>query len=310
MDRRQFMQVGAGAGLAVAAGLSCTSDKKTWQNGASQWPLCLNTSTIRPAGLKEKIEAAATAGYDGIELWVNELEKYETEGGDLKALGAEIRDRGLFVPNIIGLWDCMPMEEDAWQNSLAATRNRMRMSAWVGAKHAAAIPAPDRVDFDLKIGTERYRALLKMGRDEFGLIPAFEFVGFFKGVHRLGQAAAIALDADDPDACLVMDTFHLFRGGSGFHGVRLLDGKMIANFHWNDVLTEPPREEQGDKHRVYPGDGVLPLVQVLKDLKAIDYHGPLSLELFHPEHWKQDPLQVAKTGLEKMRQLIAKAQEN
>jgi sugar phosphate isomerase/epimerase len=307
MNRRQFIQLGAGASLAAATSFSCSKPGETWQNGTSPWPLCLNSSTIRPAGLKEKIDVAAKAGFDGIELWVNELEKYEAEGGDLKTLGAEIRDRGLFVPNIIGLWDCMPMEEDAWQNSLAATRNRMRMSAWVGAKHAAAIPAPDRADFDLKIGTDRYRELLRIGREEFGLIPAFEFVGFFKGVYRLGQAAAIALDADDPDACLVMDTFHLFRGGSGFNGVRLLHGKMIANFHWNDVLTEPPREEQGDKHRVYPGDGVLPLVQVLKDLKAIDYHGPLSLELFHPEHWQQDPLQVAKTGLEKMRSLIAKA---
>lgn len=309
MDRRQFMQIGTGAGLAVAAGLACSGKKEVWQNGISQWPLCLNTSTIRPAGLKEKINAAAEAGFDGIELWINELEKYDSEGGDLKTLGTEIRDRGLFVHNIIGLWDCMPMDEDAWQKSLAPTRERMRMSAAVGAKHAAAIPTPDRADFDLKRGAERYRELLHIGREEFGLIPAFEFVGFFKGVHRLGQAAAIALDADDPDACLVMDTFHLFRGDSGFQGIQHLNGKFIANFHWNDVPENPPREAQRDKHRIYPGDGVLPLVQVLKDLKSIDYHGPLSLEIFHREYWKQDPLRVAKTGLEKMCSLIQQANE-
>ena len=166
--------------------------------------------------------------------------------GTFRIWGAKIKDLGMFVPNIIGLWGCMPMEEDAWKESLKPTRNRMRMSAAVGAKHVAAIPSPDRADIDLKIATQRYRDLLKIGREEFGIVVACEFVGFLKGVFRLGQAAAIALDADDKDACLIMDTFHLFRGGSGFEGVQHLNGDFIANFHWNDVL---PRTGAGKTGR-------------------------------------------------------------
>jgi sugar phosphate isomerase/epimerase len=64
---------------------------------------------------------------------------------------------------------------------------------------------------------------------------------------------------------------------------------------------------QGDKHRIYPGDGILPLVILLKDLKSINYRGPLSLELFNRDHWKQDPAQVAKTGLQKILDLIREA---
>lgn len=308
MDRRTFLGVTAGTGLALtAARAAAQTEPAMYQDGVSPWPLCLNASTIRPAPLRDKIAIAAQTGYDAIEPWIDDLEKHEAEGGDLDALGAEIRDLGLTVPNVIGLWSCMPAGKDAFEQSLEATRNRMRMSAAVGSKHVAAIPSPDRPDFEIEWGTECYRRLLDIGRGEFGIIVAFEFVGFLKGIHRLGQAAAIALDTDDPDACLIADTFHLFRGGSGFNGVRHLDGKFIADFHWNDVLAEPPREEQGDEHRVYPGDGILPLTQLLRDLKAIDYTGPLSLELFNREHWEQDLKQVAATGLEKMREGIRTA---
>jgi sugar phosphate isomerase/epimerase len=60
-------------------------------------------------------------------------------------------------------------------------------------------------------------------------------------------------------------------------------------------------------NRIYPGDGILPLHDLLRDLKQIGYDGPLSLELFNRKHWKQDPFVVAKTGLRKMRQLITEA---
>ncbi|MBN2309762.1 MAG: sugar phosphate isomerase/epimerase [Candidatus Hydrogenedentes bacterium] len=313
MDRRTFLGVGAGLGVGAALGLaattSCATRRRTtrYQGGSSPWPLCLNSSTIRPQTLQKKIEVAAEAGYDGIEPWVGELEEFEKGGGDLKALGKEIAGRGLFVPNVIGLWGAMPAEQDAWDKSLEASRNRMRMAAAIGSQHVAAIPAPDRPDFDLKRGAEQYRELLRIGRDEFGITVALEFVGFLKGVHRLGQAAAIALDANDPDACLIADTFHLFRGDSGFDGIRHLDGAFIADFHWNDVPADPPREQQGDEHRVYPGDGILPLTGLLKDLLAIDYTGPLCLELFNREHWEQDPLVVAETGRRKILEGIAAA---
>ncbi|TFH01403.1 MAG: sugar phosphate isomerase/epimerase, partial [Calditrichales bacterium] len=269
MKRRDFIQLSSIAGLAVATGNACQPSAEKFQQGKSHWPVCLNTSTIRPSTLDQKIKAAVESGYDGIELWINELEEYEKTGGNLKELGQQIRESGLFIPNIIGLWGCMPMAETEWQESLPATRERMRCSAEVGSKHVAAIPLPDVADFELITGVKRYKELLKIAREEYGIIAAFEFVGFFKGISRLGQAAAIALDTDDPDACIIMDTFHLYRGGSGYNGIKKLNGNLIANFHWNDLPDAPAREALGDEHRIFPGDGILPLVQVLRDLKAI-----------------------------------------
>lgn len=307
VSRRDFTQVAAGMGLAFLPFGRKGGEKVPPSTKDTPFPLCLNSSTIRPTPVKDKIRIAAETGWDGIELWMDDLEKHEAEGGSLRELGQEIRDRGLFVPNIIGLWNCMPATRGEFEDSLTMTRNRMRMASEIGSKHVAAIPAPDRADFDLKWGTDLYRELLQIGREEYGIIVAVEFVGFFKGVHRLGLACAMALDVDDPDACIIADTFHLFRGGSGFSGLKHLNGALIADFHWNDVPGDIPREQQADEHRLYPGDGVLPLGEVLRDLVAIGYCGPLSLEIFRRVLWQKDPRSVAEEGLRKTRECVAQA---
>jgi sugar phosphate isomerase/epimerase len=310
LDRRTFLTATA-AGFSAAALAGNTAAESPapakYQEGISPWPLALNASTIRPAAPMEKIAIAAKTGWDGLELWINDLEQLEEEGHNLKEVAKQMQDQGLYVPNIIGLWECMPETEEAFEASLEKTRERLRRSADIGSLFVAAIPSPDREDFDLAWGAECYRRLIEIGRADYGITVAFEFVGFLKGVHRLGQAAAIALDANDPDACLICDTFHLWRGGSGFNGIRHLDPKFIADFHWNDIPAATVREEGGDADRVYPGDGHLPLHQLLRDLRDMGYSRALSLELFRRDHWESDLQEVAATGLRKMRENIAAA---
>jgi 2-keto-myo-inositol isomerase len=49
---------------------------------------CLNTSTIsgQKPGLLASIEIAAKAGYDGVELWVNEIQDYLRQGNSIESL--------------------------------------------------------------------------------------------------------------------------------------------------------------------------------------------------------------------------------
>ena len=87
----------------------------------------------------------------------------------------------------------------------------------------------------------------------------------------------------------------------------MISHKAIQVFHLNDYPADPPRETIGDRDRVFPGDGIAPLTQILQDLHANNIKAVLSLELFNPTYWKQDPLQVAKTGLAKMKAAVNKA---
>jgi len=99
----------------------------------------------------------------------------------------------------------------------------------------------------------------------------------------------------------------MFRGGSGFNCLNLVNGKIIPVIHMNDYPANKPVNEQTDSDRVYPGDGAAPLKEILRSLKAIGGTKVLSLELFNQAYWKEDALSVAVTGLKKMQRLVDEA---
>jgi sugar phosphate isomerase/epimerase len=145
--------------------------------------------------------------------------------------------------------------------------------------------------------------LLELG-DAMGVVPQVEVWGFSRTLGRLGEAACVAIEAGHPRACILPDVYHLYRGGSGFDGIKLLGPSAIHVFHINDYPANPPRTKITDADRVYPGDGVAPLRTLLRDLSSRGFRVTLSLELFNRDLWSQDPLTVAQTGLRKMRELF------
>ncbi len=266
-------------------------------------PLCLNTSTIMPRPLPEKIEVAARAGFDLIELWCNDIEAYVQEGHTLASLRALLHHAGLGVPSLISLsgWaDAAPADLPA---ALERARRRLELAAALGCPRVVASPPTQRT-VDLADAGERYATLLGMGR-RIGAMPAMEFLGFAPQIRDLRTALEVCARANDPQATVVLDPFHIFRGGGSFEEVRLVPGHMVAICHFNDAPDTKPRAEQGDADRVQPGDGVLPLADMVRSLRAIGYHGPVSLELFNRDLWAQPPLEVARQGLERMRTLLA-----
>lgn len=310
MKRRNFIGLGT-AGL-VGGSLphlvtreshASEAQEERYQNGRSPWPICLDTATIRPASLQEKVRIAAEAGYDAIEPWDRELEEFEEQGGNLKELGQEIKDRGLFVPSVIGLWNALPPTQDEWEASLEDTRRRMRMAADIGSEHIQTIPNTVGENYDIRWVADRYRDLIEIGTQEYGIKPALVFVKFFP-LKTLGEATAVALNANHPQALIIPDTYHMYISQGGFHGLPLLNGDIIAIFQFSDAPGSPPPDELEDRHRVFPGDGILPLPQILTDLKAIGYNGCVSLELYNPDYWEQDLQEVADTGLRKTLEVI------
>lgn len=306
-------------GMAAAGATGCVTSGRPeskssharpgWQDGRSPWPVCLDTATIRPASMEDKVRIAAEAGYDAIEPWEGELRDYERDGGSLEDLGRRIADAGLFVPSVIGLWNAIPPTREAFDASLPATRDRMRMAAAIGSRQIQTIPQPQRPwqEFDLAWASARYRELIEIGVNDYDLVPALVFVQFLPGCARLGQAAAVALDADHPKARIIPDAFHMHIGDSGFAGLRKLQGDFIAIFQFNDAPASPSKAELKDEHRVFPGDGILPLKQCLRDLHDIGFERCISLELYNPDYWKRDLLEVAREGREKTLRVIESA---
>ena len=92
---------------------------------------------------------------------------------------------------------------------------------------------------------------------------------------------------------------------SGFEGLRLLGAGALPLIHLNDYPAEPGRAAVKDSDRIYPGDGVAPLGQILRELRQVAPTIALSLRSFDAEYWKGDPLAVAKIGLAKMKATAA-----
>lgn len=312
MKRRDFIAASALTGAALAGGSTklsgqTSSEAPRYQNGKSPWPICLDFATIRPVKtLKEKVDIAAEAGFDAVEPWDGDLEEYEKSGGDLREMNKYIQDKGLFVPSMIGLWGCLPESEEAFQQSLEATRNRMRMASEIGCEHVQTIPNNVGENYDRRFVADCYRRLIDIGVQDYNVKPALVFVEMFP-LKTMGQALEIAADADHPEARIIPDVFHMYISEGGFEGLNLLQGNAIAIFQFNDAPKGMARADMRDKDRVYPGDGILPLPKILKDLKATGYDGCVSLELYNPDYYKQDLMEVAKTGLAKTLEVIEKA---
>jgi 2-keto-myo-inositol isomerase len=269
------------------------------------FPLCLNTSTIQPRPLTEKIETAARAGYDMVELWCGDVEAYLQGGGTLAALRAQLHHAGLRVPSMIALMGWADLDGAAFARYLQGTgRERLELAAALGCPRLVASPPRDAVD--LGVAGERYAALLALGR-RVGVLPSMEFLGFVGQINTVRTCLEVTARANDRDATIVLDPFHIFRGGGSFDDVRQVPGHAVGICHFNDAPGDKPREQQGDADRVLPGDGVLPLAEMVRSLRAIGYHGPISLELFNRALWERDALEVAAQGLARMRQAIAQA---
>ena len=193
--------------------------------------------------------------------------------------------------------------EDA--KALEEAKVFMGKLAQIGGTHMAAPPTGKVGDVKLLDAAERYRDLL-VASENFPVIPAVEVWGFQNNLYRLGQSVLVALEAQHPRACVLPDVYHLYKGGSGLSGIKHLNGSLIGGFHLNDY-PDIPREDIKDRDRVHPGLGVAPLGQFFKDLWSTGYRGALSIELFNPEYWKQDPLKVAKTSLDRTKAIMKKA---
>jgi sugar phosphate isomerase/epimerase len=261
--------------------------------------------------VKEEADVAAQAGWQGIEPWIRNIQRYVDDGGSLEDLKKQIADSGLEVVSAIGFPRWAVDDDDVRKEALEQFKKEMDLVLQIGGKRIAAPPAGVNrtAGVDLRKVAERYRVVLELGR-RMGVLPQLEIWGSAQTLGTVSEAAFVAVAADHPDACLLLDAYHMYRGGSGFDCLKLLSGRAMHVFHINDYPDQPPREELNDAHRVFPGDGVAPLGDVLRTLHQTGFRGMLSLELFNREYWQQDPLTVAQTGLEKTKSALRQALED
>ena len=317
MTRRDMLRTtglvllgGTLAGLSTSCVPKKNEGKVVAGKGASPerpFRVSMNVSTISGYKLpvEQQIDLCAEAGFDGIELWARDVEAYVSQGGSYEALRRRLESSGLRLENMIAFSTWFADNPLKREEGLKQMRHDMEMVAALGGKYIAA-PAQGVERFEcsrLSEYIDRYQAVLERG-DETGVSPILELWG--AGVlSRLSDTMAIAIGAGHPKASVLLDFYHLYRGGNDFDGLRLINGKMLPVFHINDYPNTPPREELKDSDRVFPGDGVCPFKELLPLLSDIGFSGALSVELFNKKYWEtMDAKEVLRQSFNKTCQVI------
>lgn len=311
LSRREVFRLGAGCfSVAALGGVASSLGAAETESRSGTFVYCLNTGTIRgqKLGIVKEVQTAAAAGFQAIEPWVSDIDRFRQEGGSLAELRRRIEDLGLTVESAIGFANWVVEDQEARQQGMEQAKRDMELVAQIGGIRIAAPPAGATREPALPLAgiVERYRALLELGLS-VGVVPLLELWGASATLHRLGEIAYVLAECGHPRAAAVLDTFHIYKGGSDFNGLRQFTAEALPVYHLNDYPSDPPRAEANDSHRVFPGDGVAPTTEILRLLDRGGGRRVLSLELFNREYWQQDALVVARAGLEKMRKAVERA---
>lgn len=263
----------------------------------------MNTATIRghKLGMVRELEVISKAGFTGVEIWMDTLQEYIDKGGSLADLEKRIADLGLTVENAIGFTQWIVDDEQVRKEAMEQLKKEMDQLAQIGCRRTAAPPAgaTEHPGLDMKKAAERYRTILELG-DQTGVVPHLELWGFSANLHKLSDVLYVAIESGHPKAKVLLDNFHLYKGGTSLDSLHLMDNSAVDIFHMNDY-TNIPREKITDADRVLPGDGISPLPKILQTLKDPSRKLVLSVEIFNKKYYSMDANEVAKLALQKLK---------
>ena len=266
--------------------------------------LSLNMSTImgQKLGYIREIEIAAAAGFRSCEIWMPTLEAYLKSGGTLKDARKRADDLGMKIQNAIGFAQWIVDDEKVRAHGLEQMKREMDMLAQLGCPRTAAPPmgATKEAGLDLHRAAERYRVILELGA-QMGVKPILEMWGHSKNLSKVSEVLFVAAEAGHPDARLLLDVFHIYKGESSVDALHLVGHDAVEVFHVNDYVKSIAPGQITDADRIYVGDGEAPIAQILRILQP----EVISLELFNKTLYTQDPLTVAKNGLAKMQRIVS-----
>lgn len=259
----------------------------------------LNVSTLFPFELDVigQINVAAEAGYDGIELWMRDIEAYLADSGTINEIKSELKKHKIEFINAITFFEWADKDSEVREQAFKQAEKEMKLLALFGCQMIAAPPFGNVETVKLDEMADYFGRLVMMGQ-KYGIEPILEFWGIAKKLSTLAEARYVLDASRITNPKILIDPFHMYIGGSDFSGIKELQGEQIGVFHVNDYPEIPQRDELKDKDRVFPGEGIAPSSAIAQMLYDNHYSGYLSLELFIEDYGELNALEVAKNGLD------------
>lgn len=258
--------------------------------------IALNGATTMHADLQTDIKAASAAGFELIEIWAAKMREFlkTNSVGDLKTLLAE---NNLEPYSINSIEHITFRSDEDYEKIKAECEEYSRIAGEINCPYVVVVPGklPENASEE-KIIEESVNVLNELAdiaeKHHVGL--AFEFLGQADcSVQTLDLDKKIVERVNRANVGLVIDTFHFYAGNSSFAAIETLDPEKLFIFHINDA-EDLPKEKLTDAHRLYPGTGILPIREIKKRFDKIGYDRMVSIEIFRPEYWNENPFEVAR----------------
>lgn len=284
ITRRTFVAASLAAPLAKAVSAQVAP--------AGRMALSIHQNTSRGAGFRGSLEGWARAGIRYVELNDRLLDGF-LENDTLAGARRLLADLDLAPVSGASVLADIWLPGPARAESLETWRLRCEQFAALGLEKIYAPSITNR-----PVTAEDYAATPDCIREvgdiarEHGLTAMIEFTRNSTHLSTLSSSLLLIREAAHPNVRPMLDFFHFWSGMGKFEDLDLLEPGELGHAHFQDLL-DAPRELTDNSYRLIPGDGIAPLVRILRKLAEKEYSGALSVELFLPRLVNGDPYEVA-----------------
>jgi 4-hydroxyphenylpyruvate dioxygenase len=249
--------------------------------------------------LEDKLTAAAAAGFDGVEIFENDLVASSWSAKEISEHCAEL---GLSIDLYQPFRDFEAVPPDVLARNLRRAELKFDVMDQLGADTmlVCSSVSPDAVDDD-DLAAEQLHLLAERAAAR-GIRIAYEALAWGRFVNTYERSWRIVRRAAHPALGLCLDSFHILSRGSDPAAIRTIPGEKLFFLQ----LADAPRLQMdvlqwSRHHRLFPGQGAFDLTAFTGHVLAAGYRGPLSLEVFNDVFRQADP---GPAALDAMRSLL------
>lgn len=237
-------------------------------------------ATVSLSGsLTEKLTAASRAGFDGVEIFENDLLASPLSPREIRARCADL---GLTVDLYQPMRDMEAVPEDEFGRNLRRARHKFELMRELGADTVLVCSSvsPSAVDDDA-LAARQLSELASLAAD-FGVRVAYEALAWGRHVSTYDHAWRIVEAAGHPALGTCLDSFHILSRGSDPKGIEDIPGEKIFFLQLADAPLLAMDVLQWSRHyRCFPGQGGFDVAGFVRHVLRTGYDGPLSLEVFN-----------------------------
>ncbi|WP_418116924.1 bifunctional sugar phosphate isomerase/epimerase/4-hydroxyphenylpyruvate dioxygenase family protein [Variovorax sp. 350MFTsu5.1] len=257
-------------------------------------------ATVSLSGtLRQKLEAVAAAGFDGIELFEADFINFK---GTAAELGRIAGDLGLSIDLYQPFRDFEGMPEAQFRRSLERAERKFDLMQAMGAPTmlCCSNTSPLSVNDPSLAAAQLHELAERAARRN--LRVGFEALAWGRHTWLYGQAWEIVKQANHPHLGLILDSFHTLSLKDDPAGIAAIPGDKIFFLQMADApLLSMDVLQWARHHRSFPGQGDFDVVGFFEQVLRAGYTGPLSLEIFN-DIFRETPNR--RTAVDAMRSLL------